>query len=150
MEKINELHYTRAVIYETLRLRPIAPTGSVHKTTQDTQLMGYRIPKGTNVMANLWSVQMDKEIWGLEPEVFRPERHLSRSGTFHKSQFVVPFSVGMRKCVGERFANSEMITFLATILHNFEIKLADESNSVDLEGMPDTIFKPKPFKIVMK
>ena len=148
VDAINTLHYTRAVIYETLRLRPISPTGSVHKTTQNARLMGYEIPKNTNIIANLWSVHMDKTIWGSEPEAFRPERHLDEDGIFHKSEYMVTFSMGLRKCVGERLAKAEMTTFLISLLSKFELNLADESRDVDLEGVPETIFKPKPFKIV--
>jgi len=47
------LPYVDAVIYETLRLRPPAPLGVPHATTEDDHYEGYYIPKGellTSVM----------------------------------------------------------------------------------------------------
>ena len=49
MAKKSEMPYTNAFIQELFRFRTIAPFGLLHKTTQDVELNGYRIPKGITV-----------------------------------------------------------------------------------------------------
>ena len=56
------LPYLEATITETLRLSPIAALSVPHKTTVDTTLQGYSVPKGTTVLTNLWSLHHDPEI----------------------------------------------------------------------------------------
>ena len=93
---------------------------------------------------------MDKNIWGLDTEMFRPERHLDESGKFHKSKFVIPCSMGSRKCVGEKLADVKILTFLIALLLNYEIRLSDDSKDIDMDGVPGTIWKPKPFKVIVQ
>ena len=40
--------YTNAVIMEMQRWRPVAPLAAPYKTSQETRLLGYTIPKGTS------------------------------------------------------------------------------------------------------
>lgn len=49
----NDLPYTRAVILETQRWRPLAPIGVAHTALQDDFYDGYFIPKNTVVFPNL-------------------------------------------------------------------------------------------------
>lgn len=60
-------------IRETLRINPVAPLGVAHRATVDTTLGGYYIPEDTLVLANLYAMNHDSQVWG-DPEVFRPER----------------------------------------------------------------------------
>jgi len=49
--KLNlDLPYTRAVIQEGFRIRPVGPFTVPRKTTKDVILMGYHIPKNTQVI----------------------------------------------------------------------------------------------------
>jgi cytochrome P450 len=52
----NQLPYTRAVILETQRWRPLAPIGVAHAAVEDDWYEGYHIPKGTVVFPNLQCV----------------------------------------------------------------------------------------------
>ena len=52
--KLNlDLPYTKAVIQEGFRIRPVAPLSVPRKTTRDVSLMGYHIPKNTQVGQNI-------------------------------------------------------------------------------------------------
>ena len=50
----HNLPFVEALIKETLRWHPVAPTGIPHLTTADATCAGYDIPKGANVIPNLW------------------------------------------------------------------------------------------------
>jgi len=51
-----DLPYIRAVCKEVLRWQPATPLGVPHRTTEDDEYRGMRIPKGATVIANQWYV----------------------------------------------------------------------------------------------
>nr|CAB3235693.1 cytochrome P450 2C13, male-specific [Phallusia mammillata] len=145
--KKHELHYTQAVIEESFRLRPIAPTSLFHYVTEDTSLMGYKVPKGMAVMPNIWSVHYDKKFWAPDPEVFRAERHLNQSGAFIKSGHVFPFGIGWRSCVGQRIAETEILADMVAVFHKFDVTIAASDANVDMAGDSGAILSPNQFKL---
>lgn len=56
-EHYERLPYVRALIDETMRIKPVAPLGVPHRLTQDDVYEGYHIPKGAICIANIWQVQ---------------------------------------------------------------------------------------------
>ncbi|XP_078482165.1 cytochrome P450 2C13, male-specific [Ciona intestinalis] len=145
-EKYDELHYTRAVVQEAMRLRCIAPTSMFHKATEDTTIAGYFVAKDTIIMPNLYSVHHDPITWAPDPESFRPERHLDTDGSFVNSDHVIPFSVGWRRCVGEKIARTEIFAHLVTIFKHFEVALHPDDVGVDVEGVPGPILRPTSYR----
>lgn len=87
------LHYVNAFIAETQRMGDVAPLGVVHETSRDTQIGGYKIPKGTMVQSNLTAVFRDPHLWE-NPDVFNPDRFISEDGTFFKPREFIPFCTG--------------------------------------------------------
>ena len=41
---------------------------------EEAVVLGRRIPPGTTVAADVWSVHYDPDVWGPDVEEFRPER----------------------------------------------------------------------------
>ncbi|XP_047118335.1 probable cytochrome P450 304a1 [Schistocerca piceifrons] len=124
------LPYTEAILRETMRMQTLLPIGIPHAATENTTLQGYSIPKGTVVVANLWSMHMDKSVWG-DPENFRPERFLNSDGTLCTKDLTLSFSIAgkclyvfpcKRVCPGETFARQNMFLMLATLLQNFSVR----------------------------
>ena len=101
----SKLCYTEATILEVMRITSAVPFSAPHFTTKDTKLNGYDIDKGTVILPNLHSVNMDKEFWK-NPELFLPERLLNDKGNLDvdKCNRVLLFGMGRRRCVGEQFA----------------------------------------------
>jgi cytochrome P450 len=50
------LPYVEACWKESLRWHPVAPEGLAHMVRDDDVYEGYRIPKGTIVLPNIWFV----------------------------------------------------------------------------------------------
>ncbi|CAH1261513.1 CYP2J2 [Branchiostoma lanceolatum] len=117
------LPYTEAVITEVMRINPIAATGAMHNTSNDTTLFGYDIPKDTVVFPNLWAVLHDPEVYP-EPDVFKPERFLDDS-KFKKGDTFIPFSLGRRACLGEQLARMELFLFFTSLMQHFTFKLPE-------------------------
>lgn len=70
------LPYLEAVYKEVLRWFPNAPLGIPHATTKEDEYKGIRIPKGSICFPNAWAMARSNKVYGPDPEVFRPERHL--------------------------------------------------------------------------
>ncbi|XP_039257651.2 cytochrome P450 2J6-like [Styela clava] len=119
MDHRERMPYTRAFVQEVMRHRTMLPLALPHKTTSNTSVNGYDIPKETPIMPNIWSVHFDAEYFG-DPEKFRPERFI-KSGEFIPCNHVIPFSVGPRICLGEQLARMELFLFVTSIVQKFKI-----------------------------
>lgn len=138
----SKLNYTEATLHESMRVNMAATIGVPHKTTCDTSVGGYDIPKGTTVMINHYALHRDPNFWK-DPETFDPARFLDSDGKLSaKPESWLPFSAGRRVCLGESVAKPELVLILACLLQKFKIKLPPgatvkfESN-VAFEVMPD-------------
>ena len=101
-----KLPYVHATLTEILRHSCVLPITIPHCTTEDTTFRGYFIPKNTMIFGNIYSANMDPEVFD-SPTDFRPERFLSPDGTFNKklSEKIGAFGLGKRRCLGEMIAN---------------------------------------------
>ena len=74
-EDASQLLYCVATIQEIQRMSCVAPATVPHANTRDVDLKGYRISKGTTIIANLTKFMEDPEIFD-EPFKFTPERFI--------------------------------------------------------------------------
>ncbi len=111
--------YSDAVIFETMRLRPVLPIVLRVITEPITVGQGrFRLPAGTRVAPAIILVHLREDIYP-EPFSFRPERFLDNPpGTYSW----IPFGGGMRRCIGASFAQFEMKAVLRAVLTNFELE----------------------------
>ncbi len=109
-----KLPWTRAVIDETLRLFPPAPTMTRRATEADV-ICGQKIPAGTAVLISPWVIQRHRLLWD-DPDAFKPERFLPGARETIDRFAYIPFSQGPRICIGAAFAIQEAMIALATIL----------------------------------
>ncbi|XP_053404456.1 steroid 17-alpha-hydroxylase/17,20 lyase-like [Mercenaria mercenaria] len=117
------LGYTEAVLHESMRLASVAPTGLFHMTSRDTEVSGYRIPKGTNVVINHWGLHHDPDAWD-EVDRFIPERYLEENGKLGpKPKNWLPFSAGTRVCLGEFVAKPELHLIFASLMQRYKWKM---------------------------
>lgn len=118
---LRRLPYTEMVIKESMRLYPPA-YGVSRISTEDTNVAGYDIPKGSVVNVLSYSVQRDPRWWD-EPERFMPERFANGGGAKHRYAYI-PFGGGPRVCIGQSFAMMEACLLLATIAQRYSLALA--------------------------
>ncbi|OAP54522.1 hypothetical protein AYL99_10970 [Fonsecaea erecta] len=135
--EIAALPYLRHVLNETLRLFPVVPlNGRTAKV--DTILpegggvdgkSPLLIPAGTKVAFNIYALHHRRDIFGMDADVFRPERW-EEIGAGAMSDFegaFVPFILGPRVCLGKNMAMMTVSYLIVRILQKFEHLEAVES-----------------------
>lgn len=108
---LEALAYTRAVLQEALRLYP---PGWLYtrRALEHDQLGPYTLPAGSDVFICSYLLHRHPGYWE-QPEVFDPDRFRD-DADWHRYAYL-PFSAGPRHCIGESFANMEMLVHLAVI-----------------------------------
>jgi len=103
--------YLRAVIAESLRLRPVVPLAGRRLATQ-LHAGGLRLPAGADVTPAIWLTHTRSDLYP-DPLSFRPERFLHESPATYGW---IPFGGGTRRCLGASFAEFEMRVVLKSML----------------------------------
>ena len=112
--------YLKAVIRESLRLRPVVPLAG-RRLTAELRVDGIALPPGTDVTPAIWLTHTRADLYP-EPYAFRPERFLERPPTTYGW---VPFGGGVRRCLGASFAEMEMRVVLQTMLRRRALRRVD-------------------------
>ena len=118
IDEASDLPYLQACIKEGLRIFP--PVASLRARTtppQGDHLNGYFVPGGVNVGFNLRKMQRH-DVFGLDPEVFRPERWLE-SGAENLAEMNkvhgMIFNHGGAKCLGINIAHLTLNKFFVEV-----------------------------------
>jgi len=112
--------YLRAVIQESLRLRPVVPLAG-RRLTKDLESDTLSLPAGTDVTPAIWLTHTRPDLYP-EPYAFRPERFLEQAPTTYGW---IPYGGGVRRCLGAAFAELEMRVVLKAILRGPSLRSAD-------------------------
>uniref|UniRef100_A0A803P9M0 Reverse transcriptase zinc-binding domain-containing protein n=1 Tax=Cannabis sativa TaxID=3483 RepID=A0A803P9M0_CANSA len=155
---LTQLTYLQAVIKEIFRLHPSTPLSLPRMASQDCEINGYHIPKGSTLLVNVWAIARDPEQW-TDPLEFRPERFLPGGEKAHVdikgNDFeVIPFGAGRRICVGMTMGLRMVKLLTATLVHAFNMKLPnellpeklnmDEAYGLTLQRAAPLIIEPQP------
>ncbi|MGE5408559.1 MAG: cytochrome P450 [Syntrophothermus sp.] len=111
--------YLRAVITESLRLRPVVPLAG-RRLRRELVADGLTLPPGTDVTPAIWLTHTRADLYP-EPFAFRPERFLGQAPDTYGW---IPFGGGMRRCLGAAFAEFEMRIVLREVLTRCELRKA--------------------------
>ncbi|XP_002986721.2 cytochrome P450 71A1 [Selaginella moellendorffii] len=126
-----KLSYIHNVVNEVFRLHPPAPLLLPHHSTQDCLVNGYKIPKNSRVLVNVWSIARDPSLWE-SPNLFKPDRFAESSISFKGKNFeLLPFGSGRRICPGLSLGVAMVSYTLARLVHGFEWKVSGKELSMD-------------------
>ncbi|EFN83830.1 Cytochrome P450 9e2, partial [Harpegnathos saltator] len=126
-EVINRLEYLDAVINEVLRLYP--PIAFLERLCEKDYELPPSLPnekpftlkKGMAVWVPVYSLQRDEKYYDV-PEKFNPERSLGNNSLCY-----IPFGLGPRMCIANRFAMLEIKVLIFHLLARYELKPSSKS-----------------------
>jgi len=140
------LPYVEAIVKEILRWLPVAPLGMPHAADEENLFKGYRIPKGSVILPNVWWFTHDPATYH-EPMQFIPERYFE---PYNEPYPDMIWGYGRRACAGRAFADASIYLTCVQSLAVFDIRKAvDEMGreidpKIHLQG--GAIAHPAPFK----
>lgn len=125
-----KMKYLESCVKEALRIYPSVPFIG-RKLTKDLELEdNKKIPAGCIVFIHIYFLHRDRKVFP-DPEKFDPDRfHLAENAVGRHPFAYVPFSAGVRNCIGQKFAMMEEKVMVATIFRNFRVKAAIKREEV--------------------
>lgn len=126
--------------------------GVLRVALNDDELCGVRIPAGTQLFISPGVLGRLPAVWGDDADDFRPARHMDterkkstdksgkserRGGKSKVNGSVpsadhayawLPFLVGSRSCIGQRFALMELACILSVLVPRFKLRLVPGQN----------------------
>jgi len=139
-----KLPYLASCIKESLRLQPPVHNLLTRHCIKTCTLGNYEIPEGTKMSVAVSAINRDHENWE-NPHSFIPERFLTDKRAFNPSPFKwIPFSGGLRRCLGDRFSLMEQKTFLSQLIARYELIPSNGVFGVGEKGRDDPEDKTLP------
>ncbi|KAK6324938.1 hypothetical protein J4Q44_G00042800 [Coregonus suidteri] len=138
-EDLKKLRYLECVIKESLRLFPSVPFFA-RSIGEDCHINGFKVPKGANAIILTYSLHRDPRHFP-QPEEFRPERFMPENCVGRHPYAFIPFSAGLRNCIGQRFAMMEEKVILASIFRYFNVEACQKRE--DIRPLGELILRPE-------
>ncbi|KAJ7574455.1 cytochrome P450 [Mycena floridula] len=148
VDDLGNLSYLLAVVKETLRFAPVAPLGLPHQLIEDDEYLGFYLPEGCTVLANIWALMRDPAVYP-DAELFIPDRFIAPNDQMDPRNLA--FGFGLRRCPGLHLAETSLLLNAAGILAAFTIAKPLDEHGVEYEPKMDFFVRavvnhPKPFK----
>ncbi|WP_019971519.1 cytochrome P450 [Mycobacterium sp. 141] len=122
IEALEKLETYDLVINESLRMQTPLPF-NFRRTVRDTDLLGYYIPAGTDVVTWPGINHRLPELW-TAPERFDPNRFAEPRSEHKKHRYAfAPFGGGAHKCIGMVFGQLEIKTVMHRLLRRYRLEL---------------------------
>jgi len=122
VNQLGSLELMHSTLKEVLRLHP--PVGfTIRQAVRDTKILDINVKKGDYVGLGIQANDSNPKYWE-DPEKFNAKRFMKGVMPANMEPFAfLPFSVGMRNCIGQHFALIQAKLVLATFLRTFDFKL---------------------------
>ncbi len=119
------LPWTVACFEEALRLYPSAPFVT-REFTSDVEWEGTTFEAGEAVMLNLWALHRHYALWD-NPDGFIPDRFFGEKRKQINPYQYLPFGIGPRVCIGQRFARQEAMIVAASLFKQCRFEYIGEA-----------------------
>ena len=136
-EHIGTLPYTRAFLFETLRLHPSVSKNLKYAVNDDVLPDGTVISKGTGIVYSSYVMGKMTDIWGDDVNDFRPTRWIetdAKGSQKFKDEdpYRFPqFNAGLRICLGKHMAIMETEIIICQLLRRFTFSLTMDENDLE-------------------
>uniref|UniRef100_A0A182VQV2 Cytochrome P450 n=1 Tax=Anopheles minimus TaxID=112268 RepID=A0A182VQV2_9DIPT len=148
-QNLQEFKYLDLVVKEGLRMYP--PVGIIGRAlVEDLELNGTTVPAGQNILVPIYVIHRNPEIYP-NPNQFDPSR-FSEDAESKRGPFdYLPFSIGARNCIGQRYALMEMKVSLIKLIANYRILPGESLGKLRIKT--DLVLRPDigiPVKIELR
>jgi len=137
---VARLPFTEMVIKETLRMYPPTWTLVPRCPTEEVELGGYRIPRGTWVFISPYATHHDPRFFP-DPERFDPDRFSPERQQAMPQFAYIPFGGGPRMCIGNHFSFTLLAMAMAVIAQRFRMTLCDDPATIEPD--PSLALRPR-------
>lgn len=101
--KLNEMPFLDAIVKEGLRLFPPIPMSLPrYVPPEGSVISGFKIPGGSIVSCQAYSLHLLNEDVFPEGEKFLPDRWLEKEGELERNRLFFAFASGGRGCIGKK------------------------------------------------
>lgn len=148
-DTLKEMKYVEMVINESMRF--MAPVPVVGRVAMEDFVLdcGQIIPKGTQIILDIFNLHRDVKYWGDHADQFNPENFSPSAAKFPPYAFV-PFTKGLRMCIGYQYAMHLMKITIAKIFRNFRITTDVTFKDIVLKGNISMKFEQYPEFVVKR
>ncbi|KAF5658643.1 cytochrome P450 monooxygenase [Fusarium heterosporum] len=142
-DDIDKLPYLHNFVREVLRLY-CAVAMAPRQATQDVEIAGVMIPKGTVIQLSPAVMNTHPSVWGPTARKFNPDRWNELAGDATSAYAFETFHNGPRMCIGKQLSMMEMKVMLVEMVRKFKIKkpLGSDCKPVEVAG-PTFTLRPK-------
>lgn len=124
LAQLDECVYLEAVLKENLRINPPVHNLFTREAAEETALGDYIVPPKTIISIAISSINRHPDSW-TDPDEFIPERFLTKEKRKHKLFSWMPFSIGPRRCIGDKFSIMEQKCLIGKLLLAYDIAPKD-------------------------
>lgn len=134
------LPYLDACVKEAFRLHP-APGLPMERIVppQGAEIAGRFVPGGTVVGCSAWVMHRNKQVFGDDVDVFRPERWLVDEAVEDRAReearvkemtgMMLQFGMGSRTCIGKNISLLEIYKLVPSLLRRFDVSIMNPKNN---------------------
>ncbi|KAJ7510537.1 cytochrome P450 [Mycena galericulata] len=130
-----QLSFITCIAWECLRWQPSVNIALGHYLTKEDEYRGYRIPRGTTCLANIWAMLHDPVHYP-EPSKFNPDRYIdsvSNRARNINSNPEIAFGFGRRMCPGRFLALDTIWIVIASTLYSYRLGKALDMHGQEIE-----------------
>ncbi|KAH7303302.1 cytochrome P450 [Stachybotrys elegans] len=134
-QEAQKLSFMQAVIKESMRVLPGVGLPLWREVPKGGAVVCDQFfPEGTNLGVNAWVSHHNKDVFGEDADVFRPERWLEASSeqATAMEQSMMPFGLGSRTCIGKNISLLEINKIVPVLVRDFDFHFLDQ------HGAPET------------
>ncbi|KAL5237900.1 hypothetical protein ACI65C_005310 [Semiaphis heraclei] len=132
VQSLSSLDYLERTIKEVLRLYPSVPFIG-RQIYQPLTIGDHTILPGTSIFINVFALHRNEKHFE-NPDTFDPDRFLKENKNDLHPYAFIPFSAGMRNCIGQKFAMIVIKIAVATMIKSYRVKSLDPEDKLGIVG----------------
>ncbi|CAL4062457.1 unnamed protein product, partial [Meganyctiphanes norvegica] len=136
-QSLMEAKYLDACVSETQRMVPAVGVFLERKCTKNYMVPGTEmlIEKNILVQFSVWNLHRDERYWS-DPNTFNPDNFMPPNKKNVVMGSFLPFGIGPRNCIAQRFALMELKILTARMLQEFQLSVVPGREELEMKKGP--------------